>query len=520
VNSSPSPRRREGVTTIVVVFVLSRLLVLALYAPVLEAGDQSQYVRVAQSIVDHGFGSYLDPGFVVEKGPQYPYFHGHKSLPDGSYNPIFWDPLYPFFLAVVLDASGGKLGAVRAVQLLLSLLTLLIGMDTVRRMFPAEPAAPRVFGWLLVATLPFAGFVTKILGETLDAFLLTCLLWMVSRLAGQRALACLGFGLLLGLYVSIKSYWLQLLPLVLLFVWWLVARCSEKPVPLGGRVGRLALVLAGVIVVLLPTGLRNDRIGAGALLISTKGSWNLWKDNNHFRIENHGWRVEGLAIRSWLDAYYPERNLGAVPASLEGVYDDPAHTTVRPPCDTELAGLAACERGRALGFFFEDPLRFARRALEKNANLWSPNSYVFNRAPPGRWAWNQNFRVELPGPVRYGLQLWVALLYLLSMLAFFVGVGLPARSSAHRGVRAFTILSLLCLVLVVVPWGHGVTRFRLPFMVPILMFASVGLLCWRCARTEWEAAPGGARPRLVAIGGLALLLLGLAVTRLATLLAP
>ena len=70
----------------------------------------------------------------------------------------------------------------RVVQLLLSLFTLLLGMDVVRRMFPDLPRAREWFGWFFVAYLPFAGFVTKLFAETLDAFLLTCTLWMIVRL--------------------------------------------------------------------------------------------------------------------------------------------------------------------------------------------------------------------------------------------------------------------------------------------------------------------------------------------------
>lgn len=508
---------RSRTLLIVAVFLATRLAVLALYAPELEAGDQTHYVRAARSILDHGFASYLDPGFTVQKGSSYPYFRSHPSLPDGPYNPIFWDPLYPLFLSLVFRVAGESLAAVRGVQLGLSLLGLLLGMQVVRRMFPENGRAAECFGWLTVAYLPFAGFVGKLFAETLDAFLLTVLLWMTSWLVASRPRAFLAFGALLGLYISIKSYWLQLLPFLGVLFGWLLLRSPRRP-DARGLAARLLLLLAGVGLVLAPTFVRNHNIGGGAWLLSTKGSWNFWKDNNHFKIVNHAWREEGLMVHTWLDAYYRVGDAGLVPTDLEGVYEDASTTRVRPPCDTNLAGLLACERRNAIGFFLEDPLRFARRALEKNANLWSPNSYIFNRAPPGSFAWNQNYRIELPPPVRYLLQLWVIGVYLLGMLAFFVGVALPAGSEAHRSVRAFTLLSLVFMTLVVVPWGHGVTRFRLPYMVPILMFASLGLL-----RARWEL------PRLLrfehparsgAVGLLVGALAAICAARLPLLLAP
>ncbi len=71
------------VLPIVVAFLITRLLVLALYAPEIVWGDQLQYVRIANSNLDHGWLDYLDPGFVLEAGSYYPYFKNSPSLPDG-----------------------------------------------------------------------------------------------------------------------------------------------------------------------------------------------------------------------------------------------------------------------------------------------------------------------------------------------------------------------------------------------------------------------------------------------------
>ncbi len=270
---------------------------------------------------------------------------------------------------------------------------------------------------------------------------------------------------------------------------------------------------------LTPTFVRNYRVSEGAVLISTKGSWNFWKDDNHLAIVNHAWREEGLNVHSWLREYYRLGAADRVPASLEGVYYDASETNVRPPCDTTLDRMVACERAGAIAFFLDDPLRFGVRALEKNANLWSPNNYVFSRAPPGNFAWHQNHRVELPIALRYLLQIWVIAGYLLAMLAFFVGITLPSRSAAHRFGRAFVILSLLYLTLVVVPWGHGVTRFRLPSMVPILMFASLGLIHARAALARLSPLDRGDRSRAAVLLVLTGLLLAVCAARLPLLLA-
>jgi hypothetical protein len=508
------------VLPIVAAFLITRLLVLALYAPEIVWGDQLQYIRVAASNLDHGWLNYLDPGFVLEAGSYYPYYKSSPSLPDGQFNPIFWDPLYPLFLSAVYELAGPSNGAVRVVQLLLSLFTLLLGMDVVRRMFPGSPRAPEWFGWFFVAYLPLAGFVTKLFTETLDAFLLTCILWMIVRLQRSGLLGFLALGALLGLYVSIKSYFLLLLPAILALAWWMLWRAEgERTAPRHQTAG-LFMVLVGIVVVLAPTYVRNYNVTGGTTLLSTKGSWNLWKDNNRFRIENHAWREQGVDVRKWLLAYYRLGSVDLVPTSLEGVYYDPAETNVRPPCDTSLDELTACERKNAIAFMLEDPLRFAKRALEKNANLWSPNNFIFNRAPPGKWGWMQNYRIELPTPVRYVLQIWVILCYGAAMLLFFVGITVPGESGAHRIVRAFVVLVLLYLTFIVVAWGHGENRYRLPYMVPILMFSVLGVLRGRGVLAQLACPTARSAGRAAVLVILVALFAALNLSRLPVLLAP
>jgi hypothetical protein len=265
---------------------------------------------------------------------------------------------------------------------------------------------------------------------------------------------------------------------------------------------------------------RNANLTGGTLLLSTKGSWNLWKDNNHFRIENHAWREQGVDVHEWLMNYSRLGSADLVPTSLEGVYYDPDETNVRPPCDTSLDELTACERKNAIAFMLEDPLRFAKRALEKNANLWSPNNFIFNRAPPGKWGWMQNYRIELPTPVRYLLQIWVILCYGAAMLLFFAGITIPGESGVHRIVRAFVALVLLYVICVVVPWGHGENRYRLPYMVPILMFSVLGALRGRAVLSQLARPSPGRAGRAAALAVLVALFLALNLSRLPALLAP
>ena len=513
VSGDGAPARATPLVGLLVAFALTRLAVWWLYAPGIGSGDETQYVRVAQSLLEHGLSGYLDPPYRLELVPDfYPYFHGHRSLPDGQYNPVFWDPLYPAVLAAVSATLGPSFDVVRALQVVLSALTMLLGMRVVRDVFPGDRRAETFFGVLFVANLAFAGYATKLLGETIDALLMTALFWLALRLGRDRLRDSIALGLLLGVYVSLKSYWLQLLPFYVAFAWWARARCSDDVVPAPRQWLHAAATVAAVALVLAPTFVRNHNVAGLPFAISTKASWNFWKDNNNFRIENHAWRQPTLRIRSWLKPYYETGSAEAVSPLLENVYDDPREPA-RPPCDVTLVELGSCERNRAIAFAFEDPPRFVRRALQKNLNVWSPNSYIFNRAEAGPWAWHQNFRVEVPEPLRWLLQLAVMAVYIAVMLGCFLAVALPVRSRGDAVVRALLALCIAALVFVVVPVGHGLTRFRLPYMVPLTMLAALGFANTR----EALAQP---RVRLVFPAVLTALFVIVCTLRLPTLLAP
>jgi hypothetical protein len=132
----------------------------------------------------------------------------------------------------------------------------------------------------------------------------------------------------------------------------------------------------------------------------------------------------------------------------------------------------------------------------------------------------QNYRIELPTPVRYLLQIWVILCYGASMLLFFVGITVPGVSGAHRIVRAFVALVLLYVTFVVVPWGHGENRYRLPYMVPILMFSVLGALRGRAVLAQLARPTARSAGRAAVLVTLVVLFAVLNFSRLPALLAP
>ena len=111
-------------------------------------------------------------------------------------------------------------------------------------------------------------------------------------------------------------------------------------------------------------------------------------------------------------------------------------------------------------------------------------------------------------------------LYVGVMLAFFLGITARSTNEGQRYACAFVSLCLLFLVFVVISVGHGVSRFRLPFMLPISMFAVLGFARTRSLIDDLEMSTWTGRVRGGILGLLVVALLLLCVVKLPLLLAP
>ncbi|MEY2807379.1 MAG: hypothetical protein RIR65_1796 [Planctomycetota bacterium] len=183
--------------------------------------------------------------------------------------PFFRAPLYPLFLAGLLELSGDGLFLPRLVQVLLGVGTCAFAYLAARHLASTRTA---LLAALFCALCPMlAYFETELLLPVLECFLGTLGLWTVLRARVEpRAGRLLLAGLALGLACIVRPNFLVVAAGLACWLW---ANASAA------RWRVAALYLVGVALPIAPVALVNAREGDFAL-IATQGGVNLWIGNN------------------------------------------------------------------------------------------------------------------------------------------------------------------------------------------------------------------------------------------------
>ena len=181
---------------------------------------------------------------------------------------FFQEPLYPYALGALYTLFGPERMVVRIAQCLLWALAAVLVGRIARRAF-GEPAG-KVSAVLLALYGPGMIFPALLLKENL--FLPLFALFALVLLDAEKYKSWLLLGVLGALGALLRGNMLVLLPLVAL---WPLARERSRPALLRG----LAFA-GGVLLVLVPVGVRNLRVG-GVFALSTAGAGtNLYGGNN------------------------------------------------------------------------------------------------------------------------------------------------------------------------------------------------------------------------------------------------
>jgi type IV pilus biogenesis/stability protein PilW len=183
-------------------------------------------------------------------------------------------PLYPYFLGVLQTLFGHDLWAVRVVQVILGSsscgLLFLVGDKLFGR------GAGLAAGLIAACYAPAVFFDVLIEKSILDLFLISCLLFLLVGTNGEAKWSkWLGAGVTLGLLGLSRENALILLPVIAL---WIAVYFSARPLP--DRARWVGLFLAGVVVVLLPVGLRNLTVGGEFKLTTSQLGPNFFIGNN------------------------------------------------------------------------------------------------------------------------------------------------------------------------------------------------------------------------------------------------
>ncbi len=373
----------------------------------------------------------------------------------GSYQP----PLYTMFVASILALPGLGVGAVKIVQLLLSVLTVFVVYRIGRRWFDERCALAAA---ALCALYPnFIAFTHYLWSETLFVFLVTLAIAYVTRGKDASRRELLVAGLLFGLAALTRSAILYFLPVVGLWLVW-VHRAQGPRALL-----RPALLLA-VLVPIAPWTVRSCLLHEGFVLIDTNGPFNLWRGNTPTTFASRA-NPPGGTYAAPFDGLPLMPVASQNPRLLVELVKRDLHEP--QPTDLEIARHA---RRLAWNHIREDPTAFLRRGWIKIVDMWNPTSFLLRQ-----------FRVGAYGATNATAE---ALLGWSAVLGFLVtmGAGLVGLFASRRDPHAWLVIALLLFFTAIHAVTFGLTRFRLPLMPFVILFAgqamALGAARWHAAR--------------------------------------
>jgi len=363
-------------------------------------------------------------------------------------------PLYPALVAAIWRVAGAdNLQAVRAVQILLSLVTLGLVFALGRRAFSTRVGfiAAAVF-WLFPA---FVFFDFLILTETLYTFLLvgfvllSVLLVQAPRPSLQVAAAC---GATLGLACLTRSV-LWPLPAVMCPALLVLLRA-----PLARRIAISTILLLGFVATIGPWAWRNTRLQHVVTIIDTMGGMNLRMGNYEYTPDDRMWDAVALTgERNW--AY-------ALGAESHG----------RTLTEGEKEKWA---QGKAIAYIRAHPAETARRALIKFADFWGLEREFIAGVQQGVYRPPAWFAVSAAGAI--------ILSYPLLALVGAAGIWLAPPRDWRATVWMLAPIVAITLAHTIV-FGHS--RYHVPLLPLFAVFAAGW---WTRDRT---AGPRASRARL------------------------
>ena len=374
---------------------------------------------------------------------------------------FFVSPLYVYFLAAVF-AVHQSLAAVRVVQIGLG--TAAVGFVYLTARLWFDPRVARVAAALALVTGLFAFNEILVLQSALDPFLAACALYLVSRTQADDARwPLVAAGALLGLFALNRPNALvygAAVPALVAFASW----------PRGGRValGRGALVLLPLAVVIGANAARNYAASGEAVLISSHGGLNFYIGNSETADGVYD-RVEGVtpSIRGQV------RDATRLAEAAEG----------RPLSASEVS---AYFFGRAWAWMTAHPGAAARLFVRKLALVLNRTDVPLNYS----YAF---YRLDEPTLLR-ALVVGPWLLMPLGLVGLILGA---RRTDFHRSpVKYWVWASFVPVYGLSVAAFFVSDRYRMPMLVPLSVSAAA-LVVWafdrlRARRFAAVVAPAAA----------------------------
>jgi tetratricopeptide (TPR) repeat protein len=183
-------------------------------------------------------------------------------------------PLYPYFLALLQTVVGHNLWVIRIVQALLGSVSCVLIFLAGERLF--SRAAAITAGMMLAFYTPAIFFDGVIDKSVLDVLLLSILVWVLVGAASRRHWRqWLGAGSILGLLGLSRENALVLAGVVPI---WIAIYFSDQSAK--NRATWVGFFFAGLLLVLVPVGLRNLAVGGEFKLTTSQFGANFFIGNN------------------------------------------------------------------------------------------------------------------------------------------------------------------------------------------------------------------------------------------------
>lgn len=383
-------------------------------------------------------------------GDEIMYWRGASQLAAGlEWHPEpLWPPFYATFLGWISAATGGSRVWVAVVQSVMLFGVALLVRDLCRRLTGSQVAAA-VAGVWVVAYPPLVAFVHYLWPEVFHMLLLLGALAIFVR-CPDRPLWLAAGGASLGLALSSKGILGLFFPVLL----WPLARAGTPR----QRLGRPAVVLAAMALVIAPTACSNHVRSTG-VVISSSGAFNLWVGLNN--------RARKSFVDKVVDAEWRAYKASA-----------PTFRERREILERKIAGLVR-ERGVPALVWGQLGRQYFR--------LLDKDSLLTEQLPGGALCNPRRGYRRPPGWLAMGLRASSYGLYAVLLVSAVVGLAVrPPRGQRWLWVGlAFLGYNLAILLLL-----HVKSRYRIQ-MLPFLFLYSGCAVAWAGARLGWS--PGEAR---------------------------
>ena len=397
-----------------------------------------------------------DPLLSVLMGDSRQYDQWAQQLAAGHWigTEVFYQtPLYPYALGVVFTIAGHSLGLVRIIQAILGAASCaLLGLAG-RRFFSDRVG---LIAAVLLAFYPpaifFDGLIQK---SSLDIFLIALMLVALAEFQGRRHWTWLiALGAATAALVLNRENAFVLYPVIGA---WLLFQFRD--VPLRRRAGWAAVFLAATLVVLLPVGVRNYRVGGEFVLSTSQLGPNFFIGNNAHASGSYESLVPGRG-----DAVYERADAMALASKAVG----------RPLSPGEVS------------------------------DYWLRQSFAYIRTQPVQWLTLLCKKVLLTLnaaeiPDTESIEAYAGASRILGGLLWFnFGVVLPLAALGgwiHRRQwrRLLILYGMAASLALAVAAFYVVARYRHPMVPILLLFSAAGLSALPDIRRARAPKPAGGR---------------------------